>query len=70
MSSKMITEVSRMTRKEKHDYIRELARRQGVTPIARIADLQGDFWPAEESVDEFLAWVRAIRQQIAATALA
>ena len=34
-----------------------------MTPIARIADLQGDFWPAEESVDEFLAWVREIRQQ-------
>ena len=63
MNNKTLTEVSRMTREQKHDYIRELARRQGVKPIERIEDLQGDFWPEEESVDEFLAWVREIRQQ-------
>lgn len=41
----------------------ELARQQGVKPIRSIEDLQGDFWPEEESVDEFLDWVRKIRQQ-------
>jgi hypothetical protein len=41
----------------------ELARQQGVKPIRSIEDLQGDFWPEEESVDEFLDWVRAMRQQ-------
>jgi hypothetical protein len=41
----------------------ELAKQQGVEPIRDIKELQGDFWPAEESVDEFLSWVRAIRQQ-------
>jgi hypothetical protein len=41
----------------------ELAKRQGAKPIRSIEDLQGDFWPEEESVDEFLDWVRALRQQ-------
>jgi hypothetical protein len=43
--------------------VRELARQQGVKPIRCIEDLYGDFWPEEESVDEFLEWVRSIRQQ-------
>lgn len=41
----------------------ELAKRQGVRPIRDIKELQEDFWPEDESVDEFLAWVRATRQQ-------
>ncbi len=41
----------------------ELARQQGVEPVHDIKELQGDFWPEEESVDEFLASVRATRQQ-------
>jgi regulator of sigma D len=50
-------------RKQAHARAWELARQQGVEPIRSIKDLQGDFWPEEESVDEFLEWVRAIRQQ-------
>jgi hypothetical protein len=49
-------------RKRAHARIWELARRQGVKPIRNMAELQGDFWPEEESVDEFLAWVRELRQ--------
>ncbi len=41
----------------------ELARQQGVRPIKSIKDLQGDFWPEDESVDEFLELVRSIRHQ-------
>jgi hypothetical protein len=41
----------------------ELARQQGVKPIKSIKELQGDFWPEEESVDEFLELVRSIRHQ-------
>lgn len=41
----------------------ELARRQGVKPIKSIKELQGDFWPEDESVDEFLELVRSIRHQ-------
>jgi hypothetical protein len=50
------------TRKRAHARIWELARKQGVEPIRSIKDLQGDFWPEEESVDDFLAWVREIRR--------
>ena len=40
----------------------EFARQQGVKPIKSIKELQGDFWPEDESVDEFLSWVRELRQ--------
>ncbi|HEV2802513.1 MAG TPA: hypothetical protein VGW12_18725 [Pyrinomonadaceae bacterium] len=51
------------TRRQAHTRAWELAKQQGVEPIRNIEELQGDFWPEEESVDEFLSWVRAIRQQ-------
>lgn len=50
-------------RRQAHARAWELAKQQGVNPIYDIQELQGDFWPEEESVDEFLSWVRAIRQQ-------
>jgi hypothetical protein len=50
-------------RRRAHERARELARKQGVKPIRNIEDLHGDFWPEEESVDEFLEWVRTTRQQ-------
>jgi hypothetical protein len=50
-------------RREAHARAWELAKQQGVEPIRDIKELQGDFWPEEESVDEFLSWVRVIRQQ-------
>src|SRR5262245_25604024 len=31
-----------------------LARAQGVKPVERFEDLLGDFWPEDESVDDFL----------------
>ncbi len=40
-----------------------LAKEQGVQPIQSIDDLQGDFWPEEESTEEFLAWLRETRQE-------
>ena len=51
------------SRKRAHARAWKLAKKQGVKPIHSIEDLQGDFWPEEESVDEFLDWVHAIRQQ-------
>ena len=59
MNNKTLTEVSRMTREQKHDYIRELARRQSVKPLERIEDLQGDFWPEEEAWTSF--WLGCAR---------
>ena len=50
-------------RRHAHARAWELARQQGVEPIRDIKELQGDFWPEEESVDEFLYLVRAIRHQ-------
>jgi hypothetical protein len=41
--------------------VEELAREQGVQPIKNLADLAMD-WPKEESVEEFLALVREVRQ--------
>lgn len=38
-----------------------LAREQGVKPITDISELAGDFWPEDESVDEFIAAVRSWR---------
>ena len=49
-------------RKRAHARAWELARQQGVKPIQNMGDLKGDFWPEEESVDEFLSWVRELRQ--------
>ena len=49
-------------RKQAHARAWELARKQGVKPISNIAELQGDFWPEEESIDDFLSWLRDLRQ--------
>jgi hypothetical protein len=43
--------------------VEELAAEQGVKPIENVDDLSGDFWPADESADEFLAWLRQLRQE-------
>lgn len=48
-------------RKQAHARAWELAKRQGVKPIRNMAELKGDFWPEEESADEFLSWVRDLR---------
>jgi len=40
-----------------------LAAEQGVTPIADFDALLGDFWPEEESADEFIAAVREWRRE-------
>ena len=41
--------------------IEQLARAQGVTPCVDPADLAGG-WPEEESLDEFLAFIREARR--------
>ena len=35
----------------------ELAAQQGVKPVARFEDLLGDFWPEDERIEDFLAWL-------------
>jgi hypothetical protein len=39
----------------------ELAREQQVKPIQSIEELRGD-WPEEDSIDEFLAFIREARR--------
>jgi len=39
----------------------ELASEQGVQPIKSVDELGGD-WPAEDSIDEFLGFVREVRR--------
>ena len=40
----------------------DLARQQGVEPVQRFEALLGDFWPEDESIEEFLAWLRHERE--------
>lgn len=43
--------------------VEELAAEQGVKPVDDPNELRGDFWPPEESMDDFLAWLRKLRQE-------
>jgi hypothetical protein len=48
----------------RHPTVEELAAEQGVKPVDEATlDAMQDVWPADESIDEFLAWLREIRQQ-------
>jgi len=48
-------------RQRAHARVWELAKQQGVEPIRNIDDLRGEFWPEEESMDEFLSWLSDLR---------
>lgn len=41
----------------------ELAAEQGVKPVTDIDSLKGDFWPEDESIDEFLDWVYNVHRR-------
>ena len=43
--------------------IEALAAQQGVSPISNFDDLLGDFWPEDESADDFIAAVREWRRE-------
>jgi hypothetical protein len=51
------------SRRRAHARAWELAKQQGVAPIRDINELKGDFWPEDESIDDFLAWLRATRRE-------
>jgi hypothetical protein len=50
-------------RKQAHARAWELARQQGVKPITNFEELPRDPSPEEDSVDEFLSWIYALRHQ-------
>lgn len=41
----------------------ELARMQNVQPVQQLEDLWGDFWPEDESIDDFVATIRRWRHE-------
>lgn len=43
--------------------LEELAREQGVKPITDPDTLRGDFWPEDETADEFIAAIRELRRE-------
>ncbi len=43
--------------------IEELAAEQGVQPVTDFESLLGDFWPEDETADDFIAAVRAWRRE-------
>ena len=45
-----------------HIDVQTLARQQGVEPIQDPDVLRGDFWPEDESIDDFLRGLRASRR--------
>jgi erythromycin esterase-like protein len=63
MSEIKSEEERELARRQAHARVWELARQQGVEPVRRVEDLYGDFWPEEESVDDFLSWLRTVRQE-------
>jgi hypothetical protein len=44
-----------------HPSIEQLMAEQGTGPITDVSQLHGDFWPEEETVEEFVATVREWR---------
>jgi hypothetical protein len=46
-----------------HIDINALAVQQGVPDSTSLADLQGDFWPADEEMDEFISALRQWRRE-------
>ena len=50
-----------------HKTLDQLIAEQGTEPVADIAALSGDFWPQEESTEEFLAQLYAWRTELMPT---
>lgn len=43
--------------------LEELSLQQGVKPVANFTDLLGDFWPEDESAEEFIATLKEWRSE-------
>lgn len=48
---------------KKSDTLEELAREQNMTPITALSSLAVDFWPEQESVDEFIRYTDEQRKE-------
>ena len=47
-----------------HPSVEQLSAEQGTGPIADVSLLRGDFWPDEESIEEFLATLHEWRGHV------
>ncbi|MCP4696798.1 MAG: type II toxin-antitoxin system VapB family antitoxin [Gammaproteobacteria bacterium] len=43
--------------------LEELIQQQGINPVTDIRDLAGDFWPENESIDDFVKFIRQQRRE-------
>jgi hypothetical protein len=57
-----MTKERQKEREELFDRARRLTAQQGVKPISNVEELRADFWPPDESADEFLSWLHSVRQ--------
>jgi len=44
--------------------LEELPQAHGVTPFESLDELKSNFWPEEETIEEFLAFLREIRSDL------
>lgn len=58
MISKSIEETARL-----HQELETLAKEQGKQPIKHIEDLYGNFWPEDETADDFVRTMRQWRNE-------
>ena len=63
MVNKTVTSDTADSMEARHAELLRLAERQGVKPVTNIDDLAGDFWPEDESIDDFIATVRRWRDE-------
>ena len=47
-----------------HPSVEQLTAEQGTGPIADVSMLRGDFWPEEESIEDFLATLHEWRGHV------
>ena len=47
-----------------HPSVEQLVAQQGTGPVTDVNVLRGDFWPEEESIDEFLATLHEWRGHV------
>ena len=59
--SQVATLFEGLPRRKPNDLL-ALAEAQGVKPVARFEDLLGDFWPDDETCDQFITWLRDSRR--------
>ena len=58
MISKSVEETAKL-----HQELEAIAKKQGTQPLKHIEDLYGDFWPEDETADDFVRMMRQWRNE-------